>query len=211
MLRRKWLLIAVCFGLLMVVLAGGAGNWGSGTKAYRLSGIGFVDWQKLVEVYVPPVVRVDLIPEMEKLQSEFDQEAAELDSEEKKRERFTEYQKRLDDYKETLINQAMQEIAAAVREVGDKEGMDVILYKDHLLYGGVDLTEQVLALLHPQIEEANTILSEQVEAAEGEAQEAVGEEAESNSTQSGEQEAEETAVDKAPAGDSKEQGENTKE
>ena len=63
--------------------------------------------------------------------------------EEAKTELFMEYQERLTD----MERQYRQDVQDAVNELGQKRGFDVIINASAVLYGAVDLTDEVIQSL----------------------------------------------------------------
>ena len=85
----------------------------------------------------PPLVQA-----RDEMQAEFDAKSAEME-EEAKAELFMEYQERLTD----MERQYRQDVQDAVNELGQKRGVDVIINASAVLYGAVDLTDEVIQSL----------------------------------------------------------------
>jgi outer membrane protein len=108
--------------------------------------VGYVNSQVLLDQYVIPTVEPILTQEREQLQAQFDEATDELEIEEKRRV-FDEYQAKLDMRRQALVEEALGRVRAAIQEVAVAEGVDMVLDYQVVLYGGRDLTEQVLAKL----------------------------------------------------------------
>ena len=126
--------------LTAVLLAAAASSWGKGAVD-----VGYVNSQVLLDQYVIPTVEPILTQEREQLQAQFDEATDELEIEEKRRV-FDEYQAKLDMRRQALVEEALG-VRAAIQEVAVAEGVDMVLDYQVVLYGGRDLTEQVLAKL----------------------------------------------------------------
>jgi outer membrane protein len=127
--------------LTTVLLAAAASSWGKGAVD-----VGYVNSQVLLDQYVIPTVEPILTQEREQLQAQFDEATDELEIEEKRRV-FDEYQAKLDMRRQALVEEALGRVRAAIQEVAVAEGVDMVLDYQVVLYGGRDLTEQVLAKL----------------------------------------------------------------
>lgn len=110
------------------------------------SAVGYVDVERLINEYLVPVLDEPLARETARLQAEFDAASADL-SDEEKRKLFAEYQNRLDAIKQQMVDEQLPFINDAVAAVAQRQGVTVVLDRQVVLYGGVDLTEAVLAEL----------------------------------------------------------------
>ncbi|MBO8142165.1 MAG: OmpH family outer membrane protein [Firmicutes bacterium] len=134
----------VALGLL---LAGAAGLALTQELSAQSEGtVGYVDVVRIMDEYLAPVLDEPLSREVDRLQAEFDA-ASEGLADEEKRELFNQYQALLDSIKQEMIDQQLPAIHQAVAEVAGQEGITVVLTKDAVLYGGVDLTDAVLERL----------------------------------------------------------------
>jgi len=116
-------------------------------SAQTESSIGYVDVDRIIEEYLVPVLDEPLSKETARLQAEFDAAAEGLDDEEKLN-LFNQYQAELDWYKQQLIDEQLPTINGAVARVAQREGVSVVVDRQIVLYGGVDLTDAVLAELN---------------------------------------------------------------
>ncbi|NMB47009.1 MAG: OmpH family outer membrane protein [Firmicutes bacterium] len=141
-------------GLLLVLVALGASL--SGTKATQKTTVGYVDSDRLLKEYMEPTVMEPLTQETSKLQEELDAEIAKLqiDDENKKLEEaqalVNKYQTVLDQKKRELITPLLMETSESIKRVAETQGITVVLDNTYgfVLYGGVDLTDEVLQDLH---------------------------------------------------------------
>ncbi|HEY8417936.1 MAG TPA: OmpH family outer membrane protein [Limnochordales bacterium] len=116
-------------------------------SAQTESTIGYVDADRIIEGYLIPVLDEPLSKETARLQAEFDAAAEGLGDEEKLN-LFNQYQAELDWYKQRLIDEQMPTINDAVAKVAQRHGVSVVLERQVVLYGGVDLTDAVLQELN---------------------------------------------------------------
>lgn len=108
--------------------------------------IGYVDVTRLIDEYLAPVLDEPLALETARLQAEFDKQAQDL-SEQEKQDLFNRYQALLNMIKQAMIDEHLPNIDRAVAEVAGREQIAVVLEKQAVLFGGVDLTDRVLAHL----------------------------------------------------------------
>ena len=102
------------------------------------SKVGVVNLDAVYTQYMAP----PLVNARDEMQAEFDEKSAELDEDEKT-ELFMEYQEKLT----AMERQYREDVQDAVNEVGQKQGVDVIVNASVVLYGGIDLTDDVIKSL----------------------------------------------------------------
>lgn len=120
----------------MALLAG----WLVGPVQGKNSGlIGIVDMERVIGEYMAE----PLLKARDELQAKFDQESAQLEDELEISQLFSGYQAQLN----KLEAEYRDKIRAAVAEVGKERGVEVVLPAAGVLYGGIDLTDEVLAVL----------------------------------------------------------------
>lgn len=127
--------------LTAVLLAAATTSWGKGAVD-----VGYVNSQVLLDKYVIPLVEPILTEEREQLQSQFDESTDDMEMDQK-RKVFDEYQAQLDVRRQALVEEALGRVRTAIHEVAAAEQVDMVLDYQVVLYGGRDLTEQVLAKL----------------------------------------------------------------
>lgn len=137
-------------GLLLVFAILGASL--SFTKAKQEAVVGYVNSERLVKDFMEPTVRGPLTQETDRLQRELDAEIAKLqnDDENKKFEEAqalkNKYQAVLDQKKQELIAPLLVQTRDSIQKVADNRGITLVLDNTYglVLYGGMDLTEEVL-------------------------------------------------------------------
>jgi len=141
--------------LLVIMLA----VFFAGSIAHAASSLGFIDVQKVFKGYKESVKAQDQLgKEEEAFKKEFDESQKKLASAEKegkKQEDLAKMKKELEDKlnpkRESLLKMSEQltaklqlDILGAVKNAAKKVGIDVVLDKQVVITGGVDLTEMVL-------------------------------------------------------------------
>lgn len=143
--KRNWILGAG--GLVLVAALAFALSTTLSAQSESL--IGYVDVDRLIEEYLVPVLDEPLSQETARLQAEFDAAAADLDDEEKLN-LFNQYQAELDWYRQQLVDAELPNINDTVIRVAQRLGIAVVLERQVVIYGGVDLTDAVLEELFAQ-------------------------------------------------------------
>lgn len=135
--------------LLLVVAVGFAvhGLWVAANMSAAGGGpVGFVDVGRLIDDYLAPVVDGPLTQETLRLQAEFEDAVRHLDPVQTQ-EMFERYQAMLNLVKHDLIEEQLPVINEAIGAVAEREAVTVVLDKQSVLHGGVDLTDTVLQYL----------------------------------------------------------------
>lgn len=135
------------------------------TSARPASTIGYVDVNRVAREYLEPTLREPLRQETEKLQAELDQELAKLDEElanrskgldeaakqkltseieGQKQQIFAAYQQRLDQRKQEMLDARLPRVREAIGKVAQRLGLEVVLDKNLVIWGGYDATDEVL-------------------------------------------------------------------
>lgn len=148
--RRPKVLLTV--GLVLVLAATAVALLREPSGARGASAVGYVDWSQVQAKYLKPNLAeplTELSQLQEDLQAEFDEKSKDMKDEEKQ-ELFDQYQERLDkkvaevqSLEEEYVNQALD----AVAKQAAKQGVDLVLHKEAVLEGGIDLTPAVLQAL----------------------------------------------------------------
>lgn len=108
--------------------------------------VGYVDVTRLIEEYLAPLLDEPLAQETARLQAELDQQAEGL-SDQERQQLFNRYQALLNMIKQEAIDEHLPNIDRAVAAVARREQIAVVLERQAVLFGGVDLTELVLVYL----------------------------------------------------------------
>lgn len=113
--------------------------------ANAAASIGFVDMQEVVS-NSPDYKNAQqtLAGEADAMQKEFDSKAGNL-SDAEKQQLFAQYQQRLSLRKQELMGQVKEKVDAAIKSAAAAQGISVVLEKDSVLFGGKDLTQDVIS------------------------------------------------------------------
>ncbi len=144
--------VAVIGGIGLLLVFGLLGASLSLTKAKQEAVVGYVNSERLVTDFMEPTVRGPLTQETDRLQRELDAEIAKLqnDDENKKFEEAqalkNKYQAVLDQKKQELIAPLLVQTRDSIQKVAENRGITLVLDNTYglVLYGGMDLTEEVL-------------------------------------------------------------------
>ena len=109
------------------------------------SPIGVVDYNVLLDKH-PDMseAKQALQAEIEQAKQEFENKSAGL-SDKDKQELDRQLQQRLEQKRQELLSGITAKIDAAIKEVADAQGITVVLPKDATIYGGQDISINVLA------------------------------------------------------------------
>jgi outer membrane protein len=135
---------ALALVLLVATFMVGVGSWMG--RAAKEGDAGVVDMQVVGEQYVHPLLDPQLQQELLRLQTELDTKVKGLD-EKAQADLFAKYQAQLDAKRDELLDGYLAKVSTAVNQVMKETGLRVVLDKDVVLAGGVDVTNQVLAKL----------------------------------------------------------------
>ena len=115
-----------------------------GSAAAANSGVGVVNWQSLV-VQHPDMatLKTSMDTEVATAKKEFEEKAKTLNQEEQQRY-YMQLQERLANKERELMVPLMDKINAAIKKVATTKGLSVVVDKQSVIYGGTDITEDVL-------------------------------------------------------------------
>ncbi len=129
--------------LVAVAVVAGLAGW-SLARADRLSAVGYVDTGRVANEFPDmKAMRQQLEKETAAMQQDYDRNSASLTQEEKVK-LFQQYQAKLDQKKEALVSAALAKVVQVTGDVAKKQGLTVVLEKQSVLYGGVDITDAVI-------------------------------------------------------------------
>lgn len=136
------LLVAAFFALGIVGIA--ITQTQTGFAAPANSSIGVIDVRKAMAAH-PDAANVEttMKAEIEAAQKEFEDKAKGLSEQEKQRY-FGQLQQRVAQKEASLINDVAQKVEAVVEKVAKAKGLSVVVVKDTVIYGGTDITDDVI-------------------------------------------------------------------
>lgn len=128
-----------CFALS--VTQSGVGK--SAFAASSESAIGVVNYQMLV-AQSPDLSKVNeaMNKEIESAQKDFNEKSKTM-NEAAKRKYYTQTQERLANKQKELMDPVLKKIEASIKKIADKKGLAVVVDKNTVVFGGVDITDEV--------------------------------------------------------------------
>lgn len=137
------ILIAVIFIGSVVALA--LTQTGNIASAASSSNVGIVDSRQIM-VSHPDVqnLQSQLETTINEVKKEFDEKSAGMNDQEKA-DYYRQCQERIAKKQEELLAPIEQSIQAAIKKVADKKGLAVVIDKAAVVYGGQDITQDVIA------------------------------------------------------------------
>lgn len=138
------LAVVAFFVLGIVGLAVSQTGKGYAAGASSSSNIGIVNYQQVLQQH-PDVAKVEetMNKEIADAQKDFDAKAANMNDKEKQ-DYYMQVQQRLQLKQQELVGPVHDSINAAIKAVADAKGLSVVLGKDTVIYGGQDITDDVL-------------------------------------------------------------------
>ncbi len=108
------------------------------------SGVGVVNWQSLM-VQHPDManLKTSMDAEIATAKKEFEEKAKTLNQEEQQRY-YMQLQERLANKERELMVPIMDKINAGIKKVATAKGLSVVVDKQSVIYGGTDITEEVI-------------------------------------------------------------------
>jgi outer membrane protein len=88
----------------------------------------------------PAVLPLEVLQEAQK---EFEEKSANMNDNEK-RDYYTQTQQRLQQKNQELMEPITKNVEESVKKVAEQKGLSVVLDKGAVVYGGVDITQDVL-------------------------------------------------------------------
>lgn len=134
-----------CFALS--VTQSGFGK--SASAATTESAIGVVNYQMLVS-QSPDLAAVNeaMQKEISEAQKDFNEKTKSMNDAEK-RSYYTQTQERLANKQKELMEPVLKKIEESIKKVADKKGLAVVVEKNTVVYGGVDITDEVARSMQP--------------------------------------------------------------
>ena len=106
--------------------------------------IAFVDIQEVFSVHPDKLAaEEELNLAAQELQTELEEEARDLSKEEQE-EMLREYQAELSEKEQQLIQDILADIEESIRQVAEEKEVRMVLDKKNVIYGGYDLTNEVI-------------------------------------------------------------------
>ena len=144
-IRLVSILIAVIFIGSVVALA--LTQTGNIASAASSSSVGVIDYQQAMAEH-PDVknLQTQMETAVSDIKKEFDEKSAGMNDQEKA-DYYMQCQQRLAQKQQELLEPIRQAVEGAIKKIADKRGMAVVIDKAAVIYGGQDITQEVIAEL----------------------------------------------------------------
>jgi len=140
------ILIAVIFiGSVVAIALTQTGNIASAASS---SNVGVVEYDRIMLQH-PDMQSLDdqLKSSIDAIKKEFDEKSAGMNDQEKQ-DYYIQCQERILQRREELLAPVITSVDNAIKAVADKRGLSVVLAKAAVVYGGQDITQEVIAQLN---------------------------------------------------------------
>ena len=149
MLKNKKLLkmIALAVVALFVLGVGGMAVMqnGTGHAANATSSVGKVNMQALMTGHPDyATAQESFKKENEQAKKDFEEKTATMSNDKEKQEYAAQLQQRLQMKEKELITDIQNKVNAAIKDVADAKGLSVVLPDQAVVFGGQDITQDVL-------------------------------------------------------------------
>jgi outer membrane protein len=137
------LTVAVLFMLGVVGLALSQSGKTSAAAANSSSNIGVVNQQLLVSQH-PDMAKAQeaMQAEVESAKKDFETKSVNMNDKEKQ-DYYAQVQQRLNLRQQELLNPVLDKVEAAIKAVATAKGLTVVMDKGNVVYGGLDITDEV--------------------------------------------------------------------
>lgn len=143
------LFIAAVFVLGCFALSLTQSNFGKASAAPTSeSSIGVVNYQILIR-QSPEVAKMQAAMKtfIEETQKDFNEKSASMANDAEKKRYFDQCQERIQAKEKELMEPVLQGVEAQIKKVADKKGLKVVVEKTAVVFGGVDITDEVAKAL----------------------------------------------------------------
>ncbi len=111
------------------------------------SNVGVVNYQMLVSQHPDmAAAQATMQSEVEQAKKDFDAKSATMNDKEKQ-DYYAQVQQRLNLKQQELLAPILDKVTAAIKAVADNKGLVVVLDKSNVVYGGQDITDDVMKKL----------------------------------------------------------------
>ena len=138
-------LIALVFMGSVVALA--LSQSGSGiASAASSSNVGVIDYRQFSQLPDVASIETQMQQASTDAQKEFNEKSANM-SDQEKASYYQQTMQRLQQQRQDLLDPVQKKIEDAVKSVAEAKGLSVVLVKDSVIYGGQDITQDVVKKL----------------------------------------------------------------
>jgi outer membrane protein len=149
MLKNKKMLKMIALAVVAMFVLGVGGmavmQTGTGHAATPNSNVGKVNMQALMTGHPDyAAAQENFKKESAQAEKDFNEKTATMANDKEKQDYATQLQQRLQMKEKELITSIQDKVNAAIKEVADAKGLTVVLPEQVVVYGGQDITQDVL-------------------------------------------------------------------
>ena len=138
-------LIALVFVGSVVALALTQSGTGVASAASS-SNVGVVDYRQFTTLKIYTDAEAEMQKAVQQAQQEFNEKSANM-SDEEKQAYYQQTMERLQQPNTDLMEPVQKQVEEAVKAIAEAKGLSVVLNKDTVVYGGTDITQDVIKKL----------------------------------------------------------------
>lgn len=148
--KKQVKIISIIIALVFIgsVVAIALTQSGSGVASAASSGnVGVIDYRQVMSQH-PDLKNIEtqMQTAVEDVRKEFEEKSAGMNDQEKQ-DYYQQSQERLRQKQQELIEPIEQSIRDAVKKTADNKGLSVVIEKSAVVYGGTDITQDVISKL----------------------------------------------------------------
>ena len=144
--KKQVKIVSILIALAFVgsVMAMALTQFGPNMVSAASSNVGVVDYSQVMNQH-PKVqaASTEMQNAVQEAQKEFEEKSANMNDNEK-RDYYTQTQQRLQQKNQELMEPITKSVEESVKKVAEQKGLSVVLEKGAVVYGGVDITQDVL-------------------------------------------------------------------
>lgn len=138
-------LIALVFVGSVVALALTQSGTGVASAASS-SNVGVVDYRQFTTLKIYTDAEAEMQKAVQQAQQEFNEKSADM-SDQEKQAYYQQTMERLQQQNTDLMEPVQKQVEDAVKAIAEAKGLSVVLNKDTVVYGGTDITQDVIKKL----------------------------------------------------------------
>lgn len=138
-------LIALVFVGSVVALALTQSGTGVASAASS-SNVGVVDYRQFTTLKIYTDAEAEMQKAVQQAQQDFNEKSANM-SDEEKQAYYQQTMERLQQQNTDLMEPVQKQVEDAVKAIAEAKGLSVVLNKDTVIYGGTDITQDVIKKL----------------------------------------------------------------
>ena len=138
-------LIALVFVGSVVALALTQSGTGVASAASS-SNVGVVDYRQFTTLKIYTDAEAEMQKAVQQAQQEFNEQSANM-SDQEKQAYYQQTMERLQQQNTDLMEPVQKQVEDAVKAIAEAKGLSVVLNKDTVVYGGTDITQDVIKKL----------------------------------------------------------------